>query len=137
MILGQLHSSKNPAPVKVKDTNHEKGFYTRDKLKLVFNDEDKSVTLETPGGQSLVIDDKAGSIVIKDKNGNTITLDSKGITLDSAKDVVIKAGANLKAEGGTNAEVKAGAQLKASGSAGTEVSSSAVTTIKGSLVKIN
>ena len=51
VILGQLNSSKNPAPVTVKDTNHEKGFYTRDKLKLVFNDDDKSITLETPGSR--------------------------------------------------------------------------------------
>ncbi|MDX2246143.1 MAG: type VI secretion system tip protein VgrG [Bacteroidia bacterium] len=137
VILGQLHSSKNPAPVKVKDTNHEKGFYTRAKMKLVFNDEDKSITMETPGGQSLVIDDKAGSIVIKDKNGNTLTLDKAGITLESAKDVILKAGANLKAESSANMELKGGAQLKATGSAGAELSTSAIATIKGSLVKIN
>lgn len=137
VILGQLNSSKNPAPVQAKDTNHEKGIYTRDKLKLVFNDEKKSITLETPGGQSLVIDDDAGSIVITDKNGNTLTLDSNGISLESGKDITIKASTAVKVESGTDLGLKAGTQLKAEGSAGAELSTSAIATIKGSMVKIN
>ena len=137
VILGQLNSSKNPAPVRVKDSNHEKGFYTRDKLKLVFHDDDKSITLETPANQSLVIDDKKGSIVIKDKNGNSITLDSKGITLKSSKDITIKGNANVKVDSGINTQIKANAQLKAQGSALAELSSTGVTAIKGSMVKLN
>ena len=137
IILGQLNSSKLPAPVQATDTNHEKGFYTREKLKLVFKDDDKSITLETPGGQSMVIDDAAGSIVITDKNGNTITLDSNGITLDSAKEIKIKGGTNVKIESSANTELKAGAQFKAEGSAGAELSTGAVATVKGSMVKIN
>ena len=137
VILGQFNSSKHPAPVQATDTNHEKGIYTRDKLKLVFNDEKKSITLETPGGQSLVIDDDAGSIVITDKNGNTLTLDSNGISLESGKDITIKASTAVKVESGTDLGLKAGTQLKAEGSAGAELSTSAIATIKGSLVKIN
>lgn len=137
VILGQLNSSKNPAPVQAADTNHEKGFYTRDKLKLVFNDEKKSITLETPGGQSLIIDDDAGSIEIKDKNGNKIVLDSSGISLESAKDIIVKSSTATKIESGTDLGLKAGTSLKAEGSAGAELSTSAVATIKGSMVKIN
>lgn len=137
VILGQLNSSSKPAPVSALDTNHEKGFYTRDQLKLVFNDEKKSITLETPGGQSLVIDDDQGSIVITDSNGNTITLDSSGITMDSGGDVAITASTAVTAESGTELSLTAGTEFKATGSAGAEMTTSAIAKIEGSLVQIN
>lgn len=137
VILGQFNSSAKPAPVQVEDTNHIKGFYTRDQLKLVFNDEEKSITLETPAGNKAVLDDNNQSITITDQHGNTITMDQNGITIDSPNEVKINAGTNLIAEGASNAEIKAGAQLKAEGTAAAEFSSGGTNTIKGALVKIN
>ena len=137
VILGQLNSSQKPAPVVAADVNHEKGFYTRDKLKLVFNDEQKSISIETPASNKIVISDDAQSIVLSDQHGNEIKMDSSGIIIKSASDVTIQAGAALKTESSANTEIKANAQLKASGSAGAELSASGNTVVKGAVVQIN
>lgn len=144
IILGMLHSSKLPSPIEAKDVNHEKGLVTRSKMRMHFDDEKKIMTLETPAGNKVVLDEDAKDILITDQNGNKITLDSKGITMESAKDIILKATGeiSLKATGdikaeGINIQHKAQAQFKAEGAAGMEVSSSGIATVKGSLVKIN
>lgn len=136
VILGMLHSSAKPAPIAAADDNHEKGFVTRSEMKLLFDDDKKSITIETPGGKKMIIDEDAGSIIIEDDNNNSITLDSDGILAESGKDFVIKASGDFKVEG-TNIELKANANFKAEGGAGAEVSTSAVAVLKGSLVQIN
>ena len=135
VILGMLHSSAKPSPIKATDDNHKKGFVTRSEIKLLFDDDKKSITIETPGGKKVIIDDDAGSIVIKDDNNNSITLNSDGILAESGADFIIKAKGDVKVEG-TNIELKANANFKAEGSAGAEVSTSAVAVLKGSLVQI-
>lgn len=137
VILGQLHSSNKPAPFQAEDVNHEKGYVSREKLKMVFNDDKKSIFFETPGGKSILMDDDAGEIKIEDKNGNKIILNSDGITIDSASKLVLKAAQDADLEAGANATIKASAQLKASGSAGAEFSASGNTVVKGAIVQIN
>ncbi|GAA3630141.1 type VI secretion system tip protein VgrG [Flavivirga jejuensis] len=136
VILGMMHSSAKPSPIAATDDNHEKGFVTRSEMKLLFDDDKKSITIETPGGKKVIIDEDAGSIVIEDDNNNNITLDSNGILAESGSDFIIKATGDVKVEG-TNIELKANANFKAEGSAGAEVSTSAVAVLKGSLVQIN
>ena len=136
VVLGMLHSSAKPAPIVASDDNHEKGFTTRSEMKLTFNDEKKSITIETPAGKKITLDEDAGSIVIEDENSNVLTLDSNGVNMETAGDFSIKATGDLNLEG-MNVNVKANAQLKAEGSAGAEVSTSAVAVLKGSLVQIN
>ena len=136
VVLGMLHSSAKPAPLEPEEENNEKGFITRENLKLIFNDDEKSVTVETPNGNKVVLSDDAGSITLECENGNTTVMDSSGITIESASDINIKATGDINIEG-VNITEKASANYKAEGSAGAEVSSSAVATIKGSLVQIN
>ena len=136
IVLGMLHSSKLPAPIEAKDDNHEKGLVTRSEMRVHFDDDKKVMTLETPAGNTMILSEDEKSILIEDQNGNKITMDSKGISLESAKDIVLKATGDIKAEG-VNIQQKAQAQFKAEGSAGLEVSTSAIATVKGSLVKIN
>lgn len=136
VVLGMLNSSAKPAPLPASDDNHEKGFFTRSEMKLVFNDDKKSVILETPAGKKISVDEDAGVIQLEDENGNKFTLNSDGVTIESCKDVIIKATGDVKIEG-VNIELKASAQLKAEGSAGAELSSGASTTVKGSIVQIN
>lgn len=137
VILGMLNSSAKPAPITATEENNEKGFITRDELKLLFDDDKKSVTIETPNGNKAVLSDDDGSIVLEDENGNKITMDSSGITLDSASDLTIKASGEISMESGSNMTLSAGVQFKAEGSAGAELSSGAVVVVKGSLVQIN
>ncbi|SRX54962.1 type VI secretion system tip protein VgrG [Aequorivita sp. CIP111184] len=136
IILGMLHSSAKPAPLQASDDNHEKGFITRSEMKLLFNDDKKSIIIETPGGKKVTIDEDSGVIKIEDENRNVITMDSDGIAIESAKDFSIKATGDCNIEA-MNINVKANAQFKAEGSAGAEISTSAIAVLKGSLVQIN
>ena len=143
-VLGMVHSSQHPAPIPLSDDNHEKAIVTREQLRVHFDDDKKVITINTPGGNSVVLSDDEQSIKLEDQHGNSVTLNSDGITLDGSKvtitaqqEVSIEAGTDLKAQSGTNTEIKASAQFKAEGSAGAELKSSAIATIKGSLVQIN
>ena len=119
-----------------KTDNNIKGIYLKSEIKLEFNEEDKIVNLETPGGNKLVLNDKDGKIEIVDSNGNQITMDNQGITIKSAGKIAIEASQDMSLKG-VNLTAEAQAQLKASGSAQTELSSSGVMVVKGSLVQIN
>ena len=136
VVLGMLHSSTKPAPFTASDDNHEKGFVTRSEMKLVFDDDKKSITISTPAGKNITLDEDAGTIVIEDDNSNVITIDSNGISMESAGDISIKATGDVAIEG-TNVGITANAEFKAEGAAGAEMSTSAIATLKGSLVKIN
>ena len=143
IMLGMLNSSAKPAPLTATDANDEKGFFTRSNMRVHFNDAKKIITIDTPAGNSIVLDEDGSKIEIKDQNANKITMDSSGIKLDSPNDVVIKAGLNLKISAGSAIEIT-GNSMKVGGtasmnleSASTKISSSGVTEISGSLVKIN
>jgi Rhs element Vgr protein len=136
IVLGMLHSSGKPAPITAADANHQKGIVTRSEMKVVFDDEKKSIGIETPAGKKITLDEDKGVIIIEDENSNVITIDSKGIKMESAGNIELKATGDVKIEG-TNVSVSATAQFKAEGGAGAEVSSGATTILKGSIVQIN
>jgi len=134
VVLGMVHSSANPAPEPPDDNNHHKGYVSREKMKFNFDDEKKIITLETPAGNKMMLSEDAKSISFVDQNGNKITMDDSGITIESVKDVIIKAAGDVKIDG-ININVKASAAFKAEGTATAEVSG-ANTTIKGSAAAI-
>jgi len=143
VILGMCHSSAKPAPEPAKDDNHRKGYVSREKMKLTFDDEKKIITLETPGGNKITISDEDKGIVFEDQNSNKITLNDSGIKIESSKELSLKADKDVKTEG-MNIELKAQTAFKASGSGSAEVSGasttikgSATTVIKGGMVQIN
>ena len=136
IVLGMLNSSAKPAPITASDDNHEKGFVTRSEMKILFDDDKRSLNISTPAGKLISLDEDSGIIKIEDENDNVITLDSSGIIIESAGNIELKAAGDVKIEG-TNVEIKANASFKAEGSAGAELSTSAVAVISGSLVQIN
>lgn len=136
VVLGMFNSSAKPAPLDASDDNNEKGFVSREKIRLIFDDGKKSVLIETPGGSSLAITDDEKKIILKDSNGNTIEMGPDGISLESAKDLNIKASGDVKVDG-VNLNLKSSARFKAEGSAGAELSTGATAVLKGSLVQIN
>lgn len=143
VVLGMCHSSAKPAPEPGKDDNHLKGYISREKMSLTFDDENKVVVLKTPAGNSVTLSEEDQAIVLEDQNGNKITMNADGIKLESLKDLVLKATGDVKIEG-VNAELSAQAGFKASGSGSAEVSGasttikgSASTTIQGGVVQIN
>lgn len=129
IIIGSCHSSAKPAPLEATDENHEKGFVTRSGMKWLFNDDKKNVLLETPDGNKILVSGEDQSIQLEDQNGNKITMDSSGITIESARDINLKA-----SQGDINIE---GINLKAKGNGTAEFSAGGTTTLKGGLVQIN
>jgi Rhs element Vgr protein len=125
VVLGMLNSSAKPAPLTAQDVNHEKGFTTRSKMHLLFNDDTKTITIDTPGGNSITIDEQGMKIEIKDQNSNKITMDTTGIKIESPMNVELKAGVNLT----LSALSLEGALAK--------LSAQGIAEISGSLVKIN
>lgn len=137
VILGMLHSSKHAPPVEPSSDNNVKAYVSRQGITLRFDDKAKSVTLETPGKNRLVLSDDAGGIVLEDQNGNRITLDQDGITLESAKKAVrIQAKTELAAEA-TKMAFKAQTSFTAKAQASAELSSSGKLTLNGAIVMIN
>lgn len=143
IVLGMCHSSAKPAPEPAKDDNHHKGYVSREKLKFIFDDEKKVITLETPGGNKIKLSDDEKGIVLEDQNGNKITLNDSGIKIESSKALEMKASNDVKIEG-MNVELKAQNGFKAEGcgtaeilGASTTIKGSANTVIKGGIVQIN
>ena len=136
VILGMLHSSNKAAPWEPENDNPKKGYVSRSGIKISFDDEKKCLLMETPGNRILEMDDDAGTISIKDANGNKIIMDSNGITIESAKNLVLKAGKSISLSA-PKVSMKADATMSVEGSGSTSVKSGGVTEIKGAIVKIN
>ncbi len=136
VILGMLHSSKLPAHTQAKDTNHIKGYVSREKMKWMFDDEKKIINIETPAGNKVIISEEDKGISLTDQNGNKIVMNDKGIEIESIKDFKIKAANDIKAEG-LKVDVKASTELKIKGDMSAEYSSGGSTTLKGATVNIN
>ena len=99
VVLGKLHGAKNTLPDDFQD-DKKKGIVTAKGTKIVFAEADSpSITISTPGERIITMDDKTGKIIVQDKNKNTITLDSNGITIESGKDLTLKASGNVKVSG--------------------------------------
>lgn len=136
IVLGSLHSSANPAPIPASDDNHQKGYTSREGMKLTFDDEKPAVTLETRGGAKVLLDDDTGKVELTDQNGNKIEMTSSKLLIEGASDIEIKAAGNIKIEGvNVDANASGAATVKGSGSATLEASGQ--TTVKGSVVMIN
>lgn len=136
VILGMLHSSNKTAPWEPENDNPKKGYVSRSGIKISFDDEKKCLLMETPGNRLLEMDDDGGTITIKDTNGNKIRMDSDGITIESAKDLVLKAAKSISLAA-PEVSMKADATMSVEGNGSTSVKSSGVTEIKGAIVKIN
>jgi len=139
VVLGMFNSSAKPVPTDVfpeKDDNHIKGFVTRSKLKFTFDDDKKIITLETPAVNKVVLDDDDGSILLQDQSGNKITMNSDGITVESVKDLVLKAAQNVTIQG-IKISAEANSEFAAKGNTKASLQSSGQTEVKGGTVMIN
>lgn len=152
VILGSLYSSKRKPPYEIDKKNNTKAFVSRSKLVIELEEEKKEITIKTPGKNQIFISDDQKSIKLSDQNGNTITMNDSGIKIDSCKDVIITAKANIKLTATSNIETKSTADTKIQGlnvtgtadvgmtmkgNATAEFSASGQTTVKGAMVMIN
>jgi Rhs element Vgr protein len=153
VILGMLYSSKLKPAYTPDSQNKIKAIVTKNELKIEFNDTDKVLTIKTPAGNEFVLSDQDKSVSLKDQNGNKLVMDNSGITINSMKDVIIKATGKVDIQGttgvsnsasggdvsleGLNVQAKAKVSFSAQGSASAELKAAGNTSVKGAIVMIN
>ena len=152
VILGCMYSSGRKSPYDITADNYTKAIVTKSEMKLEFDDENKVITLVTPGKNTIVISDKDQSILLQDQNDNKVELSASGILMNSPKDIQIKAQGKVTIDATDNVEITSTADIKnsglninneanigfvAKGNATAELSASGQTTVKGIMVMIN
>lgn len=136
VILGMLHSSQKASPMEPESANNKKGYVSRSGMKLVFDDEAPSVTIDTPGGCVFELNDSQNTITLKDSSGNKIIMEQSGVTVEAAQNLTLKAGAMLSLAA-PQLSIKADGTMSVEGGGSMSIKSSGITEIKGSIVKIN
>lgn len=152
-IIGSLYHGKNKPPSAWPNPkNSFKGIVTKSNLRIEFDDEKKITTIDTPGGNKVIISDDQKSILLSDQNSNTVKLNSSGITMDSPKDIKLTSKSKITIDGTSGIEISSTSDVKvtgmninqtanvgfiAKGNATAELSASGQTTVKGAMVMIN
>lgn len=95
VVLGYLHSKdKNKSPLPETEGGLEYGIVTKEKLKLVFDDTNKKITISaktSSGEKTITLNDQSGALEMKDEHSNSIKMDSSGITISAGTgNVIIK-----------------------------------------------
>lgn len=137
VVIGSVYSSKLPPTQKIEKENKIKGFYSKAQIKIEINEEDKSLLLSTPDGNTILLHDKDKKIVLEDQHSNTFTMHKDGIDIVSAKNINIKApqgDINMQAN---NVNTKCNVAHKVEASTQVEIKSSGTAVLKGSIVQIN
>ncbi len=95
VVIGALWNGQDSPPASMDGggNNNIKKLRSRNGVAITMDDTQgsESLTLETPGGQKIAMQDGPGSILIQDSNGNSIQLDSSGITINTSAQVSISA----------------------------------------------
>lgn len=128
VILGGLHASGRPSPFPPQEANGVTGYVSRGGHRLYFEEDGDRITVETKAGDKLVLAGEDGKITLADQHGNRLEMASDGITLESTKDLTLKAAATLRLEG---------ASVELSASASASVESGGTLDLRGSLIQLN
>ncbi|WP_282122154.1 type VI secretion system tip protein VgrG [Algibacter mikhailovii] len=152
VITGAIYNGKNKPKETPDEKNQFKSIYSKSGIHIKFDDKDKILTIATPGNNTIVLDDKNKNVSIKDMNENSIVMDDSGITMNTPKDINLKADGNINLTATSNLAMKATADatldglsithsaqtsFTAKGNASAELSASGQTTVKGAMVMIN
>ncbi|WP_339893725.1 type VI secretion system tip protein VgrG [uncultured Algibacter sp.] len=151
IILGSVYSKKNIPTLTPDEKNTHKAITTRNLMTIDFDEEKKVITIKTPGKNIITLSDEDKGITLTDQNNNMVHLSDYGITIDSKKDIVIKAANNISVSA-VNIAVKANSNLdlsannitekanmafSAQAGASAELKASGNVTVKGAMVSIN
>lgn len=94
-VIGALWNGRDAPPESMDGggRNYIKTIHSRNGVRISIDDTDgqESVTIETPGGQKLVLKDGPGSVELADANGNSLKMESSGVTLMCAATLTIQA----------------------------------------------
>jgi uncharacterized protein involved in type VI secretion and phage assembly len=94
-VIGALWNGRDSPPqsMDAAGNNNIKTIRSRNGVAVTLDDTvgAEALTLETPGGQKIVLQDGPGSILIQDSNGNSIQLGTSGITIQTNSQVSVSA----------------------------------------------
>jgi uncharacterized protein involved in type VI secretion and phage assembly len=94
-VIGSLWNGKDAPPQSMDGAgnNYQKVIRSRNGVKITLDDSDgqESLTIETPQGQKVVLNDGPNSVTVSDSNGNTLKMEASGITVTSSAKVTINA----------------------------------------------
>jgi uncharacterized protein involved in type VI secretion and phage assembly len=94
-VVGALWNGTDSPPESMDGAgnNVKKSITSRNNIRITLDDTDgqESVTIETPGGQTVVLRDGPGTIEASDSNGNSIRMESAGITIRASARVTVQA----------------------------------------------
>lgn len=152
-IMGSLYNGRNkPHNAWPNQNNSFKGIVTKSNLRLEFDDEKKITTIDTPGGNKIMVSDDQKTILLSDQNNNKVELSPEGISMESPKEIKLKAQSKISIQATSGIEISSSSDVEisgmninqtadigftAKGSASAELSASGNTTVKGALVMIN
>jgi uncharacterized protein involved in type VI secretion and phage assembly len=94
-VVGALWNGADRPPESMdgSGSNDKKVQRSRNGVKIALDDQDgqEQIILETPGGQTLTMQDGPGTVEVVDSNGNSIELRTSGITIIAAATVTVNA----------------------------------------------
>lgn len=152
VILGSLYSGARMPPRTPDAKNTKKAIVSRAQVTIEIDEEKKRITISTPGGHAVTLDDESQSVTVTDSNKNTLKMASDGISMKSPGNVTIKAdgtmtldaqaGVTVKSAASVSIEApqvaaKASVSFAAQGQASAELTASGQVTVRGLLVSIN
>lgn len=94
-VVGALWNGQDAPPEQMDGAgeNNIKTIRSRNGVRIRIDDSNgqESITIETPGGQKIIMQDGPGSIKMSDSNGNSITMDAGGITISASAKITLQA----------------------------------------------
>ena len=140
VILASLYSRGRAPQTPPDEANNLKAIVTRKKLEIDFDDDKTILTVKTPGGRKITLDDTGKTLKIEDPFSNSITMGEQDVTILSGKSMTIKSGTDLTIQSGTSMTQTAGGdytltgnQVSATGKLGLSLVSNTNATLKGSI----
>ena len=94
LVIGGVWNGASPAPADLgPEGNRYKRIRSKNGITITLDDRQgqETLTLETPGGQTVTLKDGPASITCEDANGNSIRMESAGITIQAPAKVTVQA----------------------------------------------
>ena len=96
---------------------------------IIFHEGEKSITLQTPGGNQMIISDEKEGLLLSDQHGNSIQMNADGISINSVKDIKVDAKMNMKTQTGSSWQTQSNGQAS--------LKAASLNELKGAPVNIN
>ena len=106
-----------------------KGIITKSGAKILFDDEEKSLMIQSNAGKSITINDKKGELSAVHENGNMVVMNKQGILIDSKDKMELKCSGELDIDA-NKISLKSTSQIQING-ATVDIQGSGTTEVKG------